>query len=381
MNDADPPSSRGTHPYADSEGDTSADRPAAGEPADGAGSSNRVAGGTNAEAAGAVETGGTTNGSGTGAQATDTGDTATGDAGAATATGTRAATRPSRRRRRRTWRSLLVELLSLVAIALLLGAVIKTWALQPFFIPSSSMEKTLEINDRVLVNKLVYDFRGIDRGDIVVFNGQGSWDPGTPPPSATSFPAFLDNLAGMFGLGSPGDVYVKRVIGLPGDHVACCDSQGRVTVNGVPLSEGSYLYPGDVPSMTRFNITVPTNSLWVMGDHRYVSDDSRGHVGDPGGGTVPESAVIGRAFVIIWPASRWRILPIPATFSQSALNKHGASASVSGGAGPAELLGARLEPAAPILPWSLGFAGAVPLALLPRRISRRWVHRHGRETS
>ncbi|MBV9449603.1 MAG: signal peptidase I [Streptosporangiaceae bacterium] len=274
---------------------------------------------------------------------------------------------------------MLVELLSLIAVALLLGAVIKTWALQPFFIPSSSMEKTLEINDRVLVNKLVYDFRGIDRGDIVVFNGQGSWDPGTPPPSATSFPAFIDNLAGMFGLGSPGDVYVKRVIGLPGDHVACCDAQGRVTVNGVPLSESSYLYPGDVPSMTRFNITVPTNSLWVMGDHRYVSDDSRGHVGDPGGGTVPESAVIGRAFVIIWPPSRWRILPIPATFSQSALNKHAAAASASGDAGTAGLLGARLEPAAPILPWSLGLAGAVPLTLLPRRIFRRWVYRHGRE--
>ncbi len=207
-----------------------------------------------------------------------------------------------------------------MVIALLLAVVIKTYAIQAFFIPSGSMENTLEINDRVLVNKLVYDVRGIHRGDIVVFNGDGSWDPGTPPRNTNFVVKFGQGFASMFGFGHPGDILIKRVIGLPGDKVACCDAQGRVTVNGVPLTEQSYLYPGDSPSEIRFNIVVPPGRLWVMGDHRLISDDSRNHLGEPGGGTVPENAVIGRAFVIIWPPSRWRILPIPETFQQAKLN-------------------------------------------------------------
>src|SRR5216684_134366 len=204
-------------------------------------------------------------------------------------------------RRRRKKRSFWREFPILVVVALLLAVVIKTYAIQAFFIPSGSMQNTLEINDRVLVNKLVYDVRGIHRGDIVVFNGVGSWDPGTPPASTNFAEEFVNGFASMFGFGRPGDILIKRVIGLPGDHVACCDAQGRVTVNGVPLTEQSYLYPGDVPSEVRFNIVVLPGQLWVMGDHRLISDDSRGHPGDPGGGTIPESAVIGRAFVIIWP--------------------------------------------------------------------------------
>ena len=137
------------------------------------------------------------------------------------------------------------------------------------------MENTLEINDRVLVNKLVYDVRGIHRGDIVVFNGDGSWDPGTVPTDTNFVVKFADGFASMFGFGHPGDILIKRVIGLPGDQVACCDAQGRVTVNGVPLTEQSYLYPGDAPSEIRFNILVPPGRLWVMGDHRLISDDSR----------------------------------------------------------------------------------------------------------
>ena len=187
------------------------------------------------------------------------------------------------------------------------------------------MENTLEINDRVLVNKLVYDVRSIHRGDIVVFNGDGSWDPGTVPTDTNFVVKFAQGFASMFGFGHPGDILIKRVIGLPGDKVACCDAQGRVTVNGVPLTEGSYLYPGDTPSEIRFNIVVPPGRLWVMGDHRLISDDSRSHLGEPGGGTVPESAVVGRAFVIIWPPSRWRILPIPATFEQPKLSAAGPS--------------------------------------------------------
>ena len=195
------------------------------------------------------------------------------------------------------------------------------------------MENTLEINDRVLVNKLVYDVRSIHRGDIVVFNGDGSWDPGTAPRDTNFVVKFAQGFASMFGFGHPGDILIKRVIGLPGDKVACCDAQGRVTVNSVPLTEQSYLYPGDTPSEIRFNIVVPPGRLWVMGDHRLISDDSRNHLGQPGGGTIPENAVIGRAFVIIWPISRWRILPIPATFEQPKLSAAAAPSGPSGGPG------------------------------------------------
>ena len=161
--------------------------------------------------------------------------------------------RPATRRGRRK-RSFWREFPVLVVIALLLAVVIKTYAIQAFFIPSGSMENTLEINDRVLVNKLVYDVRGIHRGDIVVFNGDGSWDPGTAPRNTNFVVKFGQGFASMFGFGHPGDILIKRVIGLPGDKVACCDAQGRVTVNGVPLTEQTYLYPGDAPSEIRFNV-------------------------------------------------------------------------------------------------------------------------------
>jgi signal peptidase I len=239
------------------------------------------------------------------------------------------------------------------------------------------MENTLEINDRVLVNKLVYDVRSIHRGDIVVFNGDGSWDPGPEPVDTNFVVKFADGFASMFGFGHPGDILIKRVIGLPGDHVACCDAQGRVTVNGVPLNEKSYLYPGDVPSESRFSITVPPGRLWVMGDHRLISDDARDHLGDPGGGTIPENAVVGRAFVIIWPPSRWRFLPIPATFEQPKLNAAAGTGPMTGtndaaaSALPPGLLSARLKPSNPALPLTLGFAGAIPITWLQRRIRTR----------
>jgi signal peptidase I len=274
------------------------------------------------------------------------------------------------RRKRSFWR----EFPILVVVALLLAVVIKTYAIQAFFIPSGSMENTLEINDRVLVNKIVYDVRSIHRGDIVVFNGDGSWDPGTAPADTNFVVKFGQGFASMFGFGRPGDILIKRVIGLPGDKVACCDAEGRVTVNGVPLAEQSYLYPGDAPSEIRFNIVVPSGRLWVMGDHRLISDDARDHLGDPGGGTIPENAVIGRAFVIIWPLSRWRILPIPATFEQHRLNAAAAAAPPSA-QDTAGLLSARLEPSSPALPLALGFAAAVPVTWLQRRARLRLAGR------
>jgi signal peptidase I len=274
------------------------------------------------------------------------------------------------RRRRSFWR----ELPILVAVALLLAVVIKTYAIQAFFIPSGSMENTLLINDRVLVNKIVYEIRGIHRGDIVVFNGNGSWSPGSVPTKSNFIVEFGRGFASMFGFGHPGDILIKRVIGLPGDRVACCNAQGRVTVNGVPLSERSYLYPGDVPSESRFSIVVPPGRLWVMGDHRFISDDSRDHMGDPGGGTVPESAVVGRAFIIIWPPSHWRILPIPGTFEQPKLNASSA-AGTTGATDAASLLPGRLEPVGPALPLTLGFAAAIPITWLQRRIRLRAARR------
>jgi signal peptidase I len=285
-----------------------------------------------------------------------------------------------KRRRRSFWR----ELPILIAISLVLAVVIKTYFVQVFWIPSGSMENTLQVNDRVLVNKLVYHFRGIQRGDIVVFNGDGSWDPGSVPKSENIFEQFADGFASMFGFGHPGDILIKRVIGVPGDHVACCDAQGRVTVNGVPLNEASYLYPGADPSQIRFNIKVPAGRLWVMGDNRLYSDDSRLHQDDPGGGTVPESAVIGRAFVIIWPPSHWRILPIPATFSQPGLSALSAVSAVGGavsGGGAPGVLPTRVQAGGPAWPLAFGFIAAAPLTWAQRRVRLRTAGRRRRPPS
>jgi signal peptidase I len=273
------------------------------------------------------------------------------------------------RRARSFWRELPV----LFVVALVIALVIKSFVVQAFYIPSSSMENTINIGDKVLVNKLVYHFRAIAPGDIIVFNGAGSWDP-VPSATTNSNPVvrtydvtlrpLLHSIAGLFGT-APGQTdFIKRVIGVPGDHVACCTAQGLVTVNGVPLDEKSYLYPDDAPGTTpsateSFSITVPPGRLWVMGDHRSVSDDSRLRRGDPGGGTIPENEVIGRAFMIVWPASRWRILPIPSTFGQPGIGS--ASANVS----------APVDLAAPYLPMESGFALAVPVTWLLRRIRRR----------
>jgi signal peptidase I len=232
-------------------------------------------------------------------------------------------------KRRPFWRELAV----IVVAALVLTILLKAFVVQVFSIPSGSMENTLMPGDRVLVNKLVYHFRSIDRGDVVVFSGQGSWDPPAPPGPGNPVVRLWDDLTNLVGISAPGTDYIKRVIGLPGDRVACCDAQGRVTVNGVPLTEQSYIHPGETPSQIRFHITVPPGRLWVMGDNRADSDDSRYRLNDPGHGTIPESAVVGRAFVIIWPTSRWSDLPIPNTFQQAALQTAALATTAPGAAG------------------------------------------------
>jgi signal peptidase I len=226
------------------------------------------------------------------------------------------------KRKRAFWRDLAV----IVIAALVLTILLKAFVVQVFSIPSGSMENTLLPGDRILVNKMVYRFRPIDRGDIVVFSGSGSWDPPTPPVS-NPFARVWDDAISLVGIAGPGTDYVKRVIGVPGDHVVCCNAAGQITVNGVPLSEKSYIFPGSLPSQIRFNITVPPGRLWVMGDNRADSDDSRYRVGDPGGGTIPESAVVGRAFLIIFPLSRISDLPIPNTFQQAGLRAAAAVAA------------------------------------------------------
>ena len=293
---------------------------------------------------------------------------------------------PAKARKRRSfWHELPV----LIIVALLIALLIKSFVVQAFFIPSGSMENTLQIGDKILVNKLVYHFRSIQPGDVVVFDGAGSWTP-EPPSHPSSDPIvraydvtlkpLFEAVAGLFGT-APGQTdFIKRVIGVPGDHVVCCNAQGLVTVNGVALHEQSYLYPGETPSEApagysgRFNLIVPPGRLWVMGDNRAVSDDSRLRQSDPGHGTITESSVIGRAFMIVWPPSRWRILPIPSTFLQPGIVKSGSSAAGLPGAAPSGAV--RIEPAAPFLPLAAGFAGAVPLTLLQRRLRRRrWRRR------
>jgi signal peptidase I len=271
-------------------------------------------------------------------------------------------------------RSLLRELPILLVIALVIAILVKTFVVQAFVIPTGSMQDTLEIGDKILVNKLVYHFRAIEPGDIVVFNGAGSWE----PPAPTSGPganliarAYDDTLRKLFDavgslFGAPLDQtdFVKRVIGVPGDHVVCCDAQGLITVNGVPLHEQSYLYPGDRPSSApsgipgHFNVRVPAGYLWVLGDHRGISDDSRGHEADPGNGMVPENEVIGRAFAIVWPPSQWRILPIPATFDSKGIKAAAGAATTA-------------------VPAAAGVVAAMPLTWLYRR-SRRSRLRRGR---
>jgi signal peptidase I len=243
------------------------------------------------------------------------------------------------------------------------------------------MENTLEIGDKVLVNKLVYHFRKIEPGDVVVFDGAGSWDPApakaSPDPLVRLYKATLGSLlhsiSGLFGT-VPGQTdYIKRVIGVPGDRVACCTAGGLVTVNGVALHEKSYLFPGNAPGDApqgytgHFRIIVPPGRLWVMGDHRGVSDDSRLRHGDPGMGTIPENEVIGRAFLIVWPPGRWRVLPIPSTFSQPGVRRTPAAGAESAAAAAAAL-GAPVAPSSPYLPLAAGFAGAVPVAWLRRRL-------------
>jgi signal peptidase I len=228
--------------------------------------------------------------------------------------------RPARRRRGivRKEMPLWQELPLLLVVAFCLAVLIRTFLVQAFFIPSGSMENTLAIQDRVLVNKVVYDMRDPLRGEIVVFRGTDDWAPEVTEPVSNTFLAKLGRTVGdLVGVSRPGERdFIKRVIGLPGDKVACCDSGGRITVNGVGIDE-AYIADGFNSDLSqppiagqctsrRFNeVTVPAGQMFVMGDHRSVSQDARCQ------GPVPIENIIGRAFVVVWPSERFTSLDIP----------------------------------------------------------------------
>ena len=187
--------------------------------------------------------------------------------------------------------------------ALVISFVIKTFFLRSFYIPSGSMFETLQINDRIIVNELVPNVVPLERGDVVVFKDPGGWLGTIPQQKATHPLAQIGEwLLSVTGLSAPDNDQhlVKRVIGVGGDHIICCDADNRITINGKAIIE-PYVAKGSNPSNTEFDVTVPKGSFWVMGDNRGNSEDSRYHPNTPGKGFVASSYVVGRAFVISWP--------------------------------------------------------------------------------
>ncbi|AEW96805.1 putative signal peptidase I [Streptantibioticus cattleyicolor NRRL 8057 = DSM 46488] len=244
-------------------------------------------------------------------------------------------------------RSFWKELPILVVIALALALVIKTFLVQAFSIPSQSMQNTLQVGDRVLVDKLTPWFGAKpSRGEVVVFHDPGGWLEGTPPTTTNPVAEGVQKVLSFIGLMPSAEEkdLIKRVIAVGGDTVEC-KVNGPVKVNGKALDE-PYIYRGNTPCSDHpFGpIKVPPNRIWVMGDHRQDSEDSRYHQDLEGGGTVSDKEVVGRAIVVAWPVNRWSTLPVPSTFDQPGINS-----------------------ALAATPAALGFVGAVPLVLLRRR--------------
>jgi signal peptidase I len=233
---------------------------------------------------------------------------------------TRDAPERSGRRPGRGAAGFLRDLVVIVVVAVLASFLIKTFLIRSFFIPSESMQNTLQVGDRILVNELVPGLIPLQRGDVVVFTDPGGWlegDQVAPPSDPVS--AAGEWIASLVGLSTQdaNDHLVKRVIGLPGDHVVCCNALGQMSVNGTPLDEPYVvLQPGSrAVSGQTFDVVVPKDRLWVMGDNRYNSADSRFHPDTKTKGFVPMSDVVGRAFVISWPLSHWSWLSdYPDTF-------------------------------------------------------------------
>jgi signal peptidase I len=258
--------------------------------------------------------------------------------------------------------SLLRELPVLLLIAFVLALVVKTFFVQAFFIPSGSMEQTLHgctgcTGDRVLVNKVPYWFGEPEPGEVVVFKGPDTWTPevSVAEPGNWAGGALLW-LGRAVGVAPPSeDDFVKRVIAVEGQTVQCCDAEGRVTVDGKPLEEPYIFENTPVESRAFGPVTVPEGRLWVMGDHRSASADSRSHVGDEYGGTVGVDDVIGKAAMIVWPVSRFGLLDSP--------DIQGTEAAAAGPSG----VTVSTVTASTVAPWAIGLAGAVPVAAWRRR--------------
>jgi signal peptidase I len=209
------------------------------------------------------------------------------------------------------------ESVTVMVSALVLSILIKTFLAQAFYIPSGSMEDTLAVGDRVMVNKLAPGPFDLERGDIVVFVDPGDWLGELPPDTRPQWQQTMSQVLTFIGLlpQNAGHHLIKRIIGVGGDVVECCSDDGRLMVNGTPIDE-PYLKPGTSPSDVKFTAEVPEGHVWLMGDNRSNSEDSRAHMGEPGGGMVPVENIVGRAFVVLWPAERIKILNNPeATFA------------------------------------------------------------------
>ena len=219
-------------------------------------------------------------------------------------------TRTRSRSRRRGAFALLRDIVVIVLVAVLVSFMVKTFLVRSFYIPSGSMETTLIVDDRILVDEITPRFGGYARGDVVVFRDPGGWLPPSTQPDRAPVVEAWEWALSLVGLAAPDseDHLIKRVIGLPGDHVECCNALGQITVNGVPIDESAYIQipPGEsAASADAFDVVVPANSLWVLGDNRYRSKDSRYNQDQPGKGFVPLDNVVGRAFLVTFPFSRF----------------------------------------------------------------------------
>ncbi|MET9932405.1 MULTISPECIES: signal peptidase I [unclassified Streptomyces] len=225
----------------------------------------------------------------------------------------------ARKVKRRRQRSAIREIPILITVAVLIALVLKTFLVQAFVIPSGSMEQTIRISDRVVVDKLTPWFGSRpERGDVVVFKDPGGWlheDPVPPADDPVGIKQAKQALTfiGLLPSADERDL-IKRVVAVGGDTVRCCDADGRITVNGVPLDE-PYLHPGNPPSTIPFEVKVPEGRIFVLGDHRSDSADSRFHLDEEDHGTVAEEQVVGRAVAIVWPVGHWRGLEERGTFA------------------------------------------------------------------
>jgi signal peptidase I len=281
------------------------------------------------------------------------------------------------KRKRR--RSAVKEIPILITVALMIALVLKTFLVQAFVIPSGSMEQTIRIQDRVLVDKLTPWFGSKpQRGDVVVFKDPGNWleDEKAPAKDDPIVVKQVKQVLTFIGLLPSDDEQdlIKRVVAVGGDTVKCCGADGRITVNGVPLNE-PYLKPGNVPSTLKFEVLVPVGRIFVMGDHRSNSADSRFHLDEKDRGTVSEEEVVGRAVVIAWPIGHWRQLEEPETFASVPNGRAGATAALrpSNSVSLQDLNGMILLPSPAELPLVMGVVGLLRLRSRQFARSKEWM--------